>query len=507
MTRSIYWWAFAACAVYSLMGTSTASAGRDEKSFPVEVVADPSESAASKQIRQTQAIDQPPPSPESNGKVLPIDLPTALLLANVNPIDIQLASERLAAACARLDRARVLWLPNIATGLDYARHDGQIQDVAGNVFTTSRSALMLGLGPNATFAVTDSLYAPLVARQIVRSRQADVQTARNDVFLAVAEAYFSVQQARGEVAGAIEATRLAQALVERIEQLTPAFAPRIEVGRARTELARRRQAVQSAYERWQLASSDLTRLLRLDPTVAVEPTEPLDLHVDLIDLKRTPEDWIGVGLAQRPELASRHAAIQAAQTRIKQEKMRPLLPNVLLRGNATNPSGTLSSGYFGGGINDNLSNFGGRNSYDVQFIWELQNLGMGNRAAVAERGAERREAMLELTKLQDRIASEVVQAHAQARRATARIDEATQGVRDARETAEKNLDGLRQTRRVGEINILVFRPQEAVAAISALDQAYRDLFAALGDANRAQFRLHRAVGHSSAAIAPTVTSK
>ena len=47
-------------------------------------------------------------------------------------------------------------------------------------------------------------------------------------------------------------------------------------------------------------------------------------------------------------------------TRLRQERIRPLIPSVLIRGAATNPAGTLSTGYFGGGVNDKLSNFNAR---------------------------------------------------------------------------------------------------------------------------------------------------
>src|SRR5205823_5358091 len=116
----------------------------------------------------------------TQGKPLPIDLPTALTLSDANPLDIQIAGERLRAANAQFDRAKVLWLPNVGLGVDYFRHDGQIQDVAGNVFNTSKSSFLVGAGPTAVFSIGDALYAPLAARQVVRARRADVEAARND---------------------------------------------------------------------------------------------------------------------------------------------------------------------------------------------------------------------------------------------------------------------------------------------------------------------------------------
>ncbi len=435
------------------------------------------------------------PPAQAEGRPLPINLPTALQLANARPIDIALASQRLQVAAAQLDRADILWLPTLYLGVDYARHDGQIQDVAGNVFTTSKSSFMVGAGPGLSFAVTDALYAPLVARQVVRARKADVQTARNDSLLAVAEAYFGVQQARGELAGALDARRRAEDILRRAEKLVPGGRiPAVEVNRVKTEYARRRQAAEAAAERWQTASADLARVLRLDPAALVEPAEPPQLRVDLIDPDRSADDLIPLALTNRPELGSQRAVVEATLARLRQEKIRPLVPSVLLRGNATNPAGTLSSGSFGGGINSSLSNFGGRNSLDLQLVWEFQNLGFGNRATVRERQAESQVAMLEVFRTQDRVAAEVVQALAQAKRAASRARDAEEGVRNAVVTADTNLEGLGQTLRAGESLLLVFRPQEVVASVQALDQAYRDYYAAVADANRAQFRLYRALG-------------
>lgn len=434
------------------------------------------------------------PIAQEEDRPLPINLPTAMQLANARPIDIALASQRIEAATAQLERANVLWLPTVYIGVDYARQDGRLQDIRGSVFDTSRQSFMAGAGPVAVFAVSDAIYAPLAARQVLRAREAEQQTAMNDSLLAVAEAYYGVQQSRGELAGAVESVRRAQDVVSRAEKLAEGLAPRVEINRARTELARRQQGVETAREKWETASAELGRILRLSPTSLVVPQEAPHLRVDLVDMATPIDSLITVALSNRPELESRQALVQATLARLRQERIRPLVPSVLIRGNATNPAGILSSGTFGGGRNDDLSNFGGRNSVDFQVLWELQNLGFGNRAAVRERRADNEAAMLDLFRTQDRIAAEVVQAFAQAKRAANRVQLAEAELSNAAETAEKNIQGLSQTRRVGETLVLVFRPQEVIASIQALDQAYRDYYGAVADANRAQFRLYRAIG-------------
>jgi outer membrane protein TolC len=438
--------------------------------------------------------------PAQEGQRLPISLPVAFHLAQVNPIDVQVAAERINTAQARLDLAKVLWLPNLVWGIDYARHDGQIQSVTGDVVTTSKSSFMVGAGPNLILNPADAIYAKVIAQHQLNARIADQQTANQEVMLTVADRYFTIQQARGELASALEVAKLTEDLVRRTEKLTGLAQP-VEVNRAKTELARRRQTVELAQERWQLTSADLARVLRLAPNSQIEPIESPNLQIQLAQANVPVDELISIALTARPELASQQAIVQATLARLKQEKVRPLVPSVLLRGNATNPAGSLSTGVFGGGVNSTLNNFNGRNSVDLAVLWEFQNLGFGNRALQREREVDNRIAVLELFKLQDRVAAEVVQAHTQLQRATNRIGIAEDGVKNALETVTKSLEGMSQTRRVGEILVLIFRPQEVVAAVQALDQAYRDYYLAIADYNRAQFRLYHALGHPAAALA------
>ncbi len=459
---------------------------------------------AQEQIALPQPVTSPPPvlapaSIPACKQPLPINLPTALSLAGVRPLDISLASERIAVAAAQLQRARVLWLPTVYAGVDYFRHDGQIQDVAGNILGTSKSTFAAGAGPVAVFAISDAIFGPLAARQDLRVREAAMQTARNDTLLSVAESYFNVQQARGELAGAEETARRAEDLVRRTEKLSPGLIPPVEVSRTRVEASRRRQAVHSARERWLVASADLARLLRLDASALVEPMEPPQLQVTLVPLDCQVDALIPVALTNRPELAGQQAVVQATLERLRQEKLRPLIPSLLLRGATTNPAGILAGGVFGGGRNDNLSNFGARFDIDVQLLWELQNLGFGNRARVNERKAERELALIELFRIQDHIAAEVVQSHAQVQSASARLSEAEIGVKDAIESANSNLEGVGQTQGTGKL-VLLIRPQEAVAAVQALAQAYADYYSSVAEYDRAQFRLYRALGQPAQSL-------
>jgi hypothetical protein len=151
-------------------------------------------------------------------------------------------------------------------------------------------------------------------------------------------------------------------------------------------------------------------------------------------------------------------------------------------------------GPFGGGPNSSFANGGLRSDFDLQVLWQLDNLGFGNLGRARQREAESRAATLELFKTQDRVAAEVAQAHAQAQSAARRVTSAEKGVRAAAASAEKNFRALRGTRGAEGKVVLLIRPQEAVASVQALAQAYSDYYGAVADANRAQFRLYRALG-------------
>lgn len=446
-------------------------------------------------------VSLPPPA-TAGGKPYPINLPTALKLGNVRGLDIELASRRLQVAGAQLQGANVLWLPNILFGGDYNRHDGPIQAIDGSILGTSRQSMMIGAAPWAVFAFADAIYSPLTVRQTVRARRADVQTAANDTLLAVTQAYFNVQQARGELAGAVDALRRAEDLLHRLDKLAPEIVPLLEVHRAKSDAARMRQAKLRSENNWRAASAELLRVLYLDPTVVVEPLEPPHLQVSLFPLDKPVEDLIATALTNRPELASQQALVQASLRQLTLEKMRPLIPGLLLRGWSTPVAGTLAAGYFGGGMNSSVGNFSFREDYDVELIWTLQNFGFGNRALIRQRAAENKVALTEFLRIQARVAAEVVQAYALAQTAANRVRETEEQLKEAQETVKQNLVGVSQPRRAGNLVQLIVRPQEVVAAINALNQAYADYYSAVADSNRGQFQLYRALGQPAQALLP-----
>ena len=111
---------------------------------------------------------------------------------------------------------------------------------------------MAGGGLSAVISTADALFTPLALRQVVRARTIDMsRTARNDALEAVAEAYFNVQQARGQLAGAQDTLEKARQMVRTVTALGKGLAAPVEAERARTQLAESEQAqATAAREQW-----------------------------------------------------------------------------------------------------------------------------------------------------------------------------------------------------------------------------------------------------------------
>ncbi len=440
---------------------------------------------------------------ESGDQPLPINLATALRLADARPLVIAAAEASVRQAAAVLAGADVLWLPNIYLGGSYLRHDGGGAGNSGIEYINGRNQLMGGYGLTAVVSAADALFAPLALRQVLRAREIDVQTAHNDALLDVAEAFFNVQQARGKLAGTRDAVEKGRDLVRRIQGLGKGLAPPIEADRARAELADLEQAATTAYADWRVASAELTRVLRLRPGAVVVPLEPPHLQTTLISPQQPVDGLIPIGLTSRPELASQQALVQATLVRLRQERLRPLIPSLILQGDAApaEPGSYLTGGVFYSDVSGQANPLTARNDVSVQLLWELRNLGFGNKALIRERQAERDRALIELYRVQDQVAAEVAQAHARLQSAAIRVDQARAGLERAQSSYMGNLRGLGETTRFNDLLVLVNRPQEVVAALAMLMRGYDNYFTSVNEYNRAQFRLYRSLGYPANILA------
>ncbi len=441
------------------------------------------------------------PAPlEATDLKFPINLATALRLSDARPLIVAAAQASVWIAEAQLTRAKVLWVPSAIYGADYLRHDGGGPDFNKGIMTAPTvNYFHAGAGLNLYVNVTDAYFEPLVARQSLNAAHWDTQAAKNDALLRTADAYFRVHQYRGMYAGALYTVVEGRDLVEKIANLSRELVPKVEVDRARNILADLEQRAVSARQEWRVASADLTQVLRLDPRAVVVPLEQDHTQITLIDPGRALDDLMPVALANRPELASRQAQIQAAELAVRREKMRPALPLIMIGGFQT-PGMLLQGGLFGIGPNSSLNQYRGRGDVSLQLMWQLEAFGIGNLARIKRQRGNESRAIIDLRKAQDMVAADVNRALARVQSAAARVTQADRALRTGIITFNGHLEGLEQTRRLENVLVLTFRPQEAVYSLDLLNVAFNEYFTTVADYNRAQVELFHALGFPASEV-------
>lgn len=427
-----------------------------------------------------------PPAPA--GK--PIDLGTALaLVAGQNP-SVNFARARVREAYARVDRAEIMWIPDLQAGAAYHRHEGNYQDSAGQIVDIGRSSVNAGLGAGATgagtvpvpglvmdFHLTDAIFGPEIARRSAWAAQHAVDAELNDQLLNVAVAHLNLIEAEQRTVILRQTLETTNELVD----ITTDFARagqglRADAERAGTERALRRNELLRAEEEATVASARLATLVRLNPAERLTPAELIPVRLELVDPTCEPRSLVADALGRRPELRQQKALVAEAVERLQREKYAPLVPSVLI--------GASYSG-FGGGLGDRVGNFNDRADFDAMAVWEVRNLGFGERAARNEASARIEQARFRELRIMDEVAREVVEAHAQVAARAPQIEIANEAVAAAERSYRLNRQRIRDAQGL---------PIEAIQSIQALDAARREYLRAVTDYNEAQFRLHRALG-------------
>ena len=467
---------------------------------------------------ETVALPLPPLEP--GDLHFPINLATALRLADARPLIVASAQASAWVAEAQLQKAKVLWLPAFMMNAAYFRHDGYGPDFNGGInvpqglnafgqpvvgsfgkpLNQNLNWFISGVSLYQAIAVTDAIFQPLASRQDLNAKRWDIQTAKNEALLETARAYFNVHRFRGQYTAALYCVDQGRKLLEKIDTLKSDLIPAVEVDRARNQLADLEQLAVSHREEWRVASADLTQVLRLDPRAVVVPLEQDHLQITLIEPSRSLDDLIPIGLTNRPELAAQQALIQAALVRIRQEKMRPLLPLITISGFQTPGGMTTEASIFGTGNGGKLNLWSFRDDISTQLIWQLQNMGFGNMALIKKRRGEQSRATAALFQIQDMVAEEVTQSQAILQSAAARVVQAERSLQMSLITFQKNLEGLGQTRRFENVLELIYRPQEVVYALQLLKVAFDEYFDTVAEYNIAQFQLFHALGYPAQEI-------
>jgi outer membrane protein TolC len=422
-----------------------------------------------------------------------ISLSDALRLAGVESPTIGLAEEIVRASLAEQTLARSLLFPSLHAGATLSAHQGTLLSAQGIVRTVDRESLFFGAGADVRGAGTvavpgviltghlgDAVFAPRVARQKVLSSGLDAQATRNQVLLQVANAYLALAGAEARVLALRESER---ELAE-VARLTADFAAAGQgrdgdAQRARGELQLLQGTRLQAEEDAALSAAELSRLLSVDPATRLRPEAGTPPLVHLVDARQSLEHLIEQALAQHPEIAARGADVALRETRLRQERVRPLLPTLAVG---------FSAGDFGGGsdqVGYRFSHFNGRTDFDVLAVWTLQNLGFGNRAIQNKVRAEIGQADAARAQAIDKVRREVAEAFADSAARREQMDLAQQRAATAQKAFQqdlnrtKNLEG-RLLEVLDSFNQLTAARQELIATMVGFSQAQFNLYVALG---------------------------
>ena len=423
----------------------------------------------------------------------PIDLTTALRLAEAENPRIAEARQRIGEALAVQRGARALLFPTLNLGTNLHVHTGNLERSSGRILNLNESSLYVGGGAGAMAAspveipavtiysqLTDAIFEPLAAHQRVEESRFVASATANGILREVAELHFELLAAEADLRVRREAVRQA----EEVARLTRAYADaqqgrEADAERASTELTLIVREVQEAEEEAAVASARLSHRLHLDQSVRVRPLATVPERVTLIDPQAPLPVLIQVALAHHPTIGAREAGLAATEVRHKQERYRPLLPTVLVG---------FSGGGFGGGSNlapPQLSHFAGRTDFDVRVFWTLRNFGVGNLSLQKQRWAEVGQAVGERSRAIAEIRSEVSASYAEVASTRQQADLATQRLSSADVGFHEDLERIRNT---------VGRPIEVVNSLQLLNQARVARIRAVTDYNKAEFRLFVSLG-------------
>jgi len=440
----------------------------------------------------------------------PIDLATALRLANVDNPEIRLARERVREAVALRQLAAAQFLPTINIGSNFDHHLGPVQQSNGELLKVNRDSLYLGLGTGAVSSgtvnipgvfwsanVSEVWHNALISRQIVRQRAFESEAVRNEMLLRVASAYLELHRAAGRQA-------IAQQVREDAREVAKVTAIYVkgkqgrqsDADRAATELEQRNSDVVQANSDVVLASARLGQLLSLDPSVKLVPMERQVVPNSLVPEPIPLSELLAIAVTQRPELRERQAAIRAALLQLRSAKALPFSPQVLLG---------YSAGTFGGG-SDRVStgvlqangtilqqarfgNFNDREDFDVVMYWSLRNLGVGNLALVRVSRSQLRQSELRFVETLDRVRAEVASAQARVLARFAQIEINEKAIQSSQTAFKADVERTRN---------LLGLPIELLNSLSLLGRSKIGYLDAIVDYNRAQFELYVALGQPPA---------
>jgi len=416
-------------------------------------------------------------------KPYPIDLATAIKLADAQSPLNAIALARVRAAQARQDLANLMFVPSFSFGPGYFRHDGVDQNRRGDVFQVSRQNMYALGGPSLRVDTADAIFEPLIRKQQLLATNENARAIRNRTQLQAALNYLELLKIHGQIAINSEILDRVNQMLDRARVADRAGLSKTkgDVNRALTELYLRKQERVLLEGQAGAQAARLAKVLLLPPDTLLLPADMGIFPLVLIPKEKTLEELMEITVALRPELSASKFLAGASEEKWRMARNQPLIPRLQL---------DYLGGPFGGGKNQYIGNTALREDILLQATWELRNFGFGNAAQIRERRAELEASLSEVTEVQAIVTAEVAEA---ARLAGARFE-----TLEAAQKAVVQVEELYRKLLATSFGMIGPREQydalEPLLAIQEINRARNNYLGEVIGFNKAQFELYMAIG-------------
>jgi len=409
------------------------------------------------------------------GRSLPIDLPTVVRLAEANSLDILQARARRAEVRGRKNEALGDLFPEVTGSFRARKIDGMIQASFGQLDRESVSTLNPAVGVQLELNPVEAMFDALAAHRALDAADHDTERAHQGVLARATRQYFGLLAAHAQVRIAEQALEVSRELA-RIGRDRASVGAGLKVDVLRAEARESASAVRlvEAQRLLRRASLALALTLQLDPSVTLFPAETVVRQRTLVDSGLSLDDLIARARTARPVVGAEGQRLSAAEHEKSASLADALGPTVF---------GSFEESAIGRSTGD-LDN---RQIYGGYIGLTLSPASIG-RVQAADARVE--QARLAQTRVEQRIAVEVITARDDVLTAQEQIAAAMRGL----SAAEAALD-LSQVRFKGGVGIGL----EVLDAEAALSEARTNLVTAILAYDTSEIALLHAVGGVSAA--------
>jgi outer membrane protein TolC len=415
---------------------------------------------------------------DAASRTQPINLAAVMRLAGANNLDIQLAEQRLIEAQAKHEEALLQFFPYVSPGVAFRRHEGNTQAVDGQIIDTNKQSLTAGANVVAQLELGETIYKAMIAKRLAVAAQFAAESQRQESVYQAVAAFFELVRAKAARGVAVESVRIATSYAGELQRAVEAgIAFKGDAFRGEAQAERNRLALRQTQEQQRIAAARLAQTLHISPLVELVPEGGEPAPLSFPTHGGSVEAMVADALAQRPELKQGDAQVSAAKKARDGAKYGPLVPTV---------RGEYFYGELGGGTyDDGVRHTNQSSDYGVGLSWRIGPGGLFDQGRVRAGEARLRMGEIELDKLRDEIARQVVEADARVHSLKDQIEFA----RKALSAAEQSLKLARQRQQFGVGEVL-----ENIQAEQDLTRARLDYLNVITEHNKAQFALQRALG-------------